>query len=49
MGVIPDTDTITVLHKRYASFAKADLVDLVFTHCQIVCEIAEQCADHIDE
>jgi len=49
MGIIPDIETIIALHKRYASFAKADLFDLVFTHCQIVCEIAMQCADNTDE
>jgi len=47
--MIPDTETIIALHKRYAGFAKADLFDLVFTHCQIVCEIALQCADTVNE
>ncbi len=47
--MIPDFETIKALHKRYAGFAKADLFDLVFEHCQIVAEIALQCAETVDE
>lgn len=49
--MIPDTQTIIALHKRYAGFVKADtelLFERVFTHCQIVAEIALWCADRID-
>lgn len=37
---IPGDDEIRALHERYAPSRKA--FDLVWTHCAIVCEIAEQ-------
>lgn len=47
MSVIPDQQAILAVHKRYA---RNDTVfDLVYTHCQIVAEIALWCADNINE
>ncbi|TDB91668.1 HD domain-containing protein [Actinomadura sp. KC216] len=40
---IPTDDEIRALHERYAPTAEA--LELVWTHCAIVCEIAEQVMD----
>jgi uncharacterized protein len=39
--MIPTDTTIEQLHKKYAP--NAHVFDLVYTHCKIVCEIAEWC------
>ncbi len=41
--VIPGDEEIRALHERYAPTREA--FDLVFTHCRIVCAIAEQLLD----
>src|SRR5690625_3660954 len=44
--VIPSDEEIRALHERYAPTRKA--FDLVLTHCEIVCAIAEQLLDRSD-
>ena len=41
---VPSDEEIRALHKEHAPDAAA--FDSVYTHCQIVCEIAEQLYDH---
>ena len=43
---IPSDEEIRALHERYAPTRKA--FDLVLTHCEIVCAIAEQLLDRSD-
>lgn len=40
MNLLPGADEIADLHRKYAPTQEA--FDLVYTHCRIVCEIAEQ-------
>lgn len=40
MNTLPDYEEIVALHKKYAP--SQETFDLVFTHCQIVWELAEQ-------
>ncbi|MEI5524439.1 HD domain-containing protein [Streptomyces brasiliscabiei] len=40
--ILPTVDEIRALHERYAPSHEA--LDLVFTHCEIVCDIATQLA-----
>ena len=48
--MVPGLAAIQNLHKKYAAFATAShLYELVFEHCEIVCEIALECAARIDE
>ncbi|XKK40064.1 HD domain-containing protein [Nocardiopsis sp. ARC36] len=44
--VIPNDEEIRALHERYAPTREA--FDLVHTHCEIVCAIAEQLIDRSD-
>jgi uncharacterized protein len=46
MNNVPDYDAIVALHKKYAP--TDDAFDLIFTHCTIVWEIAEQLIDKTD-
>ena len=41
--MIPDDGQIRALHQRYAP--TADAFELVYTHCEIVCAVAEQLLD----
>ncbi|SCL33238.1 uncharacterized protein GA0074692_3527 [Micromonospora pallida] len=43
VGAIPTDEQIRALHERYAPTEEA--FDLVYTHCQIVCAVAEQLLD----
>lgn len=42
--MIPNDKTIEQLHKKYAP--NEHVFGLVYTHCKIVCEIAEWCVEH---
>ncbi|MEV0154764.1 HD domain-containing protein [Micromonospora sp. NPDC050686] len=42
-SVIPTDEQIRALHERYAPTEEA--FDLVYTHCRIVCDVAEQLLD----
>ncbi|MFJ1806884.1 MULTISPECIES: HD domain-containing protein [unclassified Streptomyces] len=44
--ILPTVDEVRALHERYAPSREA--LDLVFTHCEIVCGIAEQLATRTD-
>lgn len=44
--MVPSDRVIEQLHQKYAP--NALVLDLVYTHCKIVCEIAEWCVDQND-
>lgn len=48
MSSVPSLADIQSMHKRYSG-GDERLFELVFTHCQIVADIALWCADQIDE